>query len=436
MNQEQNTQNVTPPTNKQRRWLLPAIIAGVVIIVAGGALTFFLLRQPTEKSQTLAPAEQPKSFSMTASDTAVTYAGNPVYDACGMISFDTIRSTVNSYQTLLDMNGTDQKPTEPLTIEHRYIDRDIPAPLDKDGEPRPTGTKIGESGTDATVFVSDNDSNCWYGQGTNLSLGIGKTFAKVYITQKPTPLSGDLINYLRSLNKAGEEGDIAAYVEPKTDSGGFFTGIITDEKKGVVVFIKAASQELASKATTEASNKLAGSPKGPVNLTYPDGWSKMPNPCALLTAEDFLQATGKPARAIAEDTMGLNEIGGRLMQRSCERLEVGRLDGTPIAKSNITVRMGRDEASAKAYVDTLKNNANDTFDIQPLKQKIAVADDAYIKVIKDGDTAKGYEFDMRIGQAVIVLAIDTDQGLDQSADAFAARMLSTARSVASHYMKE
>lgn len=433
MDQEQNNQNVSVSEKKQRKWLLPAIIGGAVILIAGGVLAFFLLSKPTEQPQPVPQTEGPESFSMSMDDAAVTYANNPVYDACGMISFDTLRSTVNNYQTLLDMNGTDQKPTDPLTIEHRYIDRNIPSPLDKDDEPRPTGTKIGDSGTDSTVFINDNDSNCWYGQGTNLSLGIGKTFAKVYVTQKPTPLSGDLINYLRTLNKAGEEGDIAAYVEPQTDSGGFFTGIVTNEKKGVAVFIKAATQDLASKATTEASEKLAAAPKGPVNLNYPDGWSKMPSPCMLLTADDFQQATGKPARALAEDTMGLNEIGGRLMQRSCERLEVNRLDGSPIAKSNVTVRMGRDEDSAKAYVDTLKNNDEDAFDIQPLKQKIAIADDAYMKVVKDGETVKGYEFDMRIGQAVIVLAIDTDQGLDQSADAFAGRMLPTAQAVASQY---
>jgi hypothetical protein len=161
----------------------------------------------------------------------------------------------------------------------------------------------------------------------------------------------------------------------------------------------------------------------------------MPEPCLLLTADDFQQVTGKPARALAEDTMGLSEIGGRLMQRSCERLEVDRLDGSPIAKSNITIRMGWDEEAAKAYVDTLKNNQEDAFDIEPLKQKIALADDAYIKVVKDGNTIKGYEFDMRIGQAVIVLAIDTDQGPDQSADSFAGRMLPIAKNVAERYRK-
>ena len=427
-------QKPTQPTlvtseKKPKRWLWLVIIGCILVI--GGIVAIFLFWRPVEQPTQTTPNEDgPKNFSMTTDGPAATYAGNTVYDACGLISFDTVRSTVNNYQTLLDMNGTDQKPSEPLTIEHRYIDRDISTVLGKDGAPRPTATQVGGSGTDSTAFINDNDSNCWYGQGNDLSLGIGKTFAKVYVTQKPTPLSGDLLNYLRTLNKVGEEGDIAGYVEPKTDAGGFFTGIITNEKKGIVIFVKAATQDLASKATTEASDKLAAEPKGHMNLTYPQGWSKTPEPCALLTANDFQQATGKSARAIAEDTMGLNEIGGRLMQRSCERLEVDRLDGSPIAKSNITIRMGWDEEAAKIYVDTLKNNQEDTFTIEPLKQRIALADDAYIKIVKDGEIVKGYEFDMRIGQAVIVLAIYTEQGLDQSADAFAGRMLPIAQNVA------
>jgi hypothetical protein len=430
MEQTPNIMNTRP---SKKKWLLPVIIASVIVLIGGGIAAFVLLRNKPADRQPAADISSSKNFAMTSEGAAMKYAGNSVYDACGLISFDTIRS-INNYQTLLDMNGTDKKPSEPLTIEHRYIDRDIASPLGKDGEPRPTATQIGgDSATSASSFISNADSNCWYGQGSDLSLGLGKTFAKVSVTQKPTPLSGDLLAYLETLNKAGSEGDIVAYVEPKTDAGGFFTGIVTNERKGVVAFIKAATKEVAQKATTEASEKLASIAKAPMNLTYPLGWSRMPNPCTLLTANDFQQATGKPASALAEDTLGLNEIGGKLMQRSCERLEVERLDGSPIAKSNVTIRMGKDENAAKEYVNFLKNNQDDAFDIQPLKQKTALADDAYIKIIKDGDTVKGYEFDMRIGQAVVVLVVETDAGLDPSADAFAGRILPLAQKVASRY---
>ncbi len=417
---------------QRKQLLLVSIVAAAILLIGGGALAFILLRPQPKPA---APAvSQSKDFVMTTDGDPIVYGGNTVYDACGLIAFDTIRSNVNNYQTLLDMNDTDQKPSDPLTIEHRYFDRNIASPLGKDEQPRPTAKKIGsDATTDASSFISTADSNCWYGQGSDLSLGIGKTFAKVSVTQKPTPLSSDLLTYLGTLNKAGAEGDIIAYVEPKTDTGGFYTGIVTNKKSGVVVFVKTATKELATKATVEVSDKLAAQPKAPMNLTYPLGWSKMPNPCTLLSADEFTQATGKPASALAEDVMKLNEIGGKMMQRSCERLEVERLDGTPIAKSNVTVRMGKDENAAKDYVDFLKKNQEDAFDIQPLKQKIAIADDAYVKIVKDKDVVKGYEFDMRIGQAVIVLAIDTDAGLDASADAFAGRMLPVAQKLAERY---
>lgn len=426
------------PSSPKRKWLKPVLIAGVVLVAAVVVVTVVLLAKSDKKSTEDAPKTQnslsgSKNFKMTTDGAAVTYAGQPVYDACGLVPFDTVRSSVKNYQTLIDMNGTDKKPSEPLTIEHNYIDRNIPAPLGKDAQPRPTSTVIGgEQTISATSFITEADSNCFYGQGGDLSLGLGSIFAKVYVTQRPTPLSADLLAYLATLTKAGSENGLDVYVEPKTDGGGFFTGIVTDIGKGVVVFVKASSKEFAEAATVAASETLAQAPKAPMNLTYPLAWSKMPNPCTLLSANDFATATGKPAGPLANDAMILNEVGGRVMQRTCERLEVERLDGTPIAKSNITIRLAADETAAKQYVETIKNN-KDQYSIQPLKQRIRLADDAYTKtVLKDGKPV-GYEFDMRIGNAIIVLAVDAEQGLDASADAFAARILPLARAVADKY---
>lgn len=417
-----------------KKWLL-LVIAAVVLLLA--VVVFFVVSRvpkPQSEQKQAAPINGPKNFTMTTDGSAIKYAGNAVYDACGLVSFDTVRSTVKDYQAILDMNGTDKKPSEPLTIERRYIDRDISASLGKDGQPRPTATKIGgDIAVDASSFLSQSDSNCWYGQGKDLSLGIGKTFAKVYVTQKPTPLSNDLLGYLGSLTKAASAGDVSVYVEPKTDAGGFFTGVVTNEKKGVAAFIKASTKELAQKATTEASERLSEEPKGPMNLTYPLGWTAMPNPCRLFTADDFQRATGKPTDALAEDTLGLNEIGGRLMQRSCERLELERLDNTPIAKTNVTVRMGQDEKATKEYVTFLRNNNTDSLEIIPLQQKVSFADDTYIAAGKDGDKIGSYELHMRLGQAVVILAIETEKGLDVSADAFAARVLPFAQKVADRY---
>jgi len=431
-----------PPAKK--KWLKSVIVTGVLLAVAV-IVAVLLLAKPDSKqsgkSENNPSVTGSKEFKMTTDGSAIKYAGNPVYDACGLVSFDTIRKNVNNYQTLLDMNGTDKKPTEPLTIEHNYIDRDIGAPLGKDGQPRPTGTSITRGGgaaadKDVNLFISNADSNCWYGQGSGLSIGSGKIFAKVFITQGPTPLSADFLAYLATLNKTASETGIDVYVEPKADSGNFLTAIITNTNNGVAVVVKGSTNELTKQATLDIADKLAIQPKAPVNLTYPMGWSGMPNPCILFTASDFQQATGKPASALAEDTMGLSEIGGRLMQRSCERSEVERLDNTPISKSNVTIRYADSVDNAKKYVDTLKNNQQDVFEIQQLKQKISVADDAYVKIVKNGNKTTGYEFDMRIGQAVVVLSIEPDSGLDTSADAFTGRMLPIATSVATKFRQQ
>jgi len=436
---EQNVFQSAPQPASGKKWLKPAIIVGAVVAVAAIVTAVVLFTRPDKKESQDKPTQSSlsgsKNFTMTTDGSAVTYAGSPVYDACGLIPFDTVRKSVKNYQGLLDMNGTDKKPKDPLTIEHNYIDRNIPAPLGKDAQPRPTRTVIGgEQTTSADLFVSSDDSTCWYGQGSDLSLGYGSIFAKVYVTQRPTPLSADLLAYLATLKKAASQDGLDVYVEPQTDSGGFFTGIVTKVDQGVAVVIKTSTKEFAQEATIAVSGTLAEAPKGPMNLTYPLAWSDMPNPCKLLTAEDFATATGRPASALANDKLILNEVGGRVMQRSCERLEVERLDNTPIAQSNVTVRLAASEDAAKQYVGSIKNNK--TYSIQPLKQRIQLADDAYIKTVlgKDGKAA-GYEFDMRIGKAVIVLAVDTDSGQDASADAFAARMLPLARAAADRYKK-
>jgi hypothetical protein len=422
---------------KKKRLLVIGIIAVILLGVIVAIFIFSAINKSKvgekETAKSSPAVTGPEEFRMMTDATPVKYAGHPVYDACGLIPFDTVRKTINNYQTLLDMNGTDKKPKDSLTIEHKYIDRDITTALGKDGQPRPTGTTIGSEGLSANSFISGADSNCWYGQGESLSIGKGSTFAKLYVTQQPTPLSSDLVAYLGSLQKAASQEGIDAYVEPKADSGGFVTSIVAKPADNVAVFIKSSTKEFGQKATLAVMEALSEGPKGPMNLEYPLGWSKMPNPCKLLSADDFQRMTERPASALAEDTLGLNEIGGRLMSRSCERLEVERLDGSPIAKSYVIVRMGMTENDAKTYVNELKEGKIGQFKIQPLKQKIKLADDAYIKVITSGDKAVGYELDMRIGQAVIVLALDSDKGVDASPDAFAARMLPVARSVAERY---
>ena len=432
-------QNSYPQDTRGKKWIKPAIIAGLVIIVAIITTVIIVsLNKPSDEPKTPQTAQKgPDEFEMKTIGSAVKYAGNTVYDACGLVPFDTIRSTVNNYQKLLDMNGTDQKPTDPLVIEHNYIDRDIARPLGNDDQSRSTGTTFGGNGTQGVgAFLSDSDSNCWYGQGKDLSLGTGKTFAKAYVIQKPTPLSADLTAYLATLNKAASQDGMDVYVEPQADSSGFYTGIVAKPTDGAVAVFKAANKELAEKGTVAMSETLSHKPKGPMNLTYPQGWVAMPNPCSLLTADDFQQITGKPASALAEDTMTLNEIGGRIMQRRCERLEVERLDGSPITKTYAVVRVGNSEEAAKKYVDEVKKNTSDTIEIQPIKQKISLADDVYVTVAHEGDKVVSHELNMRVGNGVITLAAELESGADKSVDAFVARMLPTAKAAAEKYRNQ
>lgn len=418
-----------PPTpsiqkSKKKLWL---VIAAVVVVIIATALLLMAIDKPKEQAERTQNTDVgSKEFKITAGKTPVKYAGNPVYDACDLLPFDTIRKNVNNYQKLLDMVGTDKKPSDPLTIEHNYIDSDITTPLGKDGQPHPTGVTMttagGQQGVSASSFVSADDSNCWYGQGSDLSIGVGKTFAKLYVTQKPTPLSNDLMSYLGTLNKAASKGGLDIYVEPQTDSSGFFTSIISNTTTGAVAILKASTSELGEKATLEVADRLSNSPHGPINVTYPLSWSSMPNACALLTRDDFQQFTSRPASATAEDTITQSEIGGRLMQRSCERLEVERVDGTPISKSNVTVRLASDENAAKKYVEDLKkDNA-----MAPIKQKINLADEVYIRTIREG----AYEINMRLGATFIAMDITVEGGKDTSADAYAARMLPAVKQVA------
>lgn len=419
-------------------WRKPLVILGALLIFAALVAAGFMLfgRSSGGKSTPNAPhtSQGSKDFKMTTPGSPISYAGSMVYDACGLIPFDVIRQNVKDYQAILNMNGTDKKPSKPLSIEHNYFDRNIASVLGSDGEPRSRSTSIGgEQTVSASSFLSEADSNCWYGQGEGLSLGLGNIFAKVYVMQRPAPLSAEFTAYLATLNKTASQGDIDVYVEPQTDNGGFFTGIVTNIKQGVAVTVKASTRELAERAVVSAGETISEAPKAPMNLIYPLAWSKMPNPCTLLTADDFTKATGKSASALAEDTLFLNELGGRLMQRSCERLELERLDGTPITKSNITVRLMADEAAAKSYVQTLKADKS-RYRFHPVKQRIQIANEAYVvEILRDDGKPPSHEFHMRIGNAVIIFTFETDNGPDSSAEAFTARFLPLAKSIAERY---
>jgi len=420
------------PTNKKKKWLLPVAVGVAVVVIAviiAVALNVFMPKQgqkPTDSGQI------DRTFKIGAEPQAITYANNPVYDACNLMSLETVKKNIPNYQSILDTIGTDKRPDEPLVIAHRYVDRDIAQPLGKDGEARSKGTVLGQGEASAATFISSADSNCLYGQSKDISLGYGKTFAKVFITQRPTPIAQELIAHLATQTKTASEGGFDVYVEPSRDSSGFLTATIFNSSKGIVVISKTSTVELASAALTEIVNTLSQPAKGPMTVTYPAPWTPLVNPCSLLTADDFQHFTGKPTGALAEETVKLTEVGGGQMERLCQRLEIERLNGGDISESAVAIRQSKDVQAAQKYSDNLKNNDKDNITVQPLKQKIALADDAYVKTVTSGDKVIGYELEMRIGAALIFLSLKGETP-DASADAFSARILPVALSVVEKY---
>src|SRR5688572_1074778 len=176
-----------PPAPKRSRKKLIITLAVVVVLLAViGIVAAVLLggKKEAQKQEAEKPAVS-KEFKITNAAQPLTYAGHKVFDACSLISYETIRKTVEGYQPLLDTIGTNEYPSDPLAIVHSYIDRDIPTPLGKDGQPHQTSKAIGGGGgkLSASNFVGGSDSTCLYGQGEDLELGRGQTFAKVYVNQ-------------------------------------------------------------------------------------------------------------------------------------------------------------------------------------------------------------------------------------------------------------
>lgn len=409
--------------------VLLAVIGVVVAVVLGG-------KKETQKQDVEKPAVS-KEFKITNATQPIVYAGHKVFDACSLISYDTIRKTVEGYQPLLDTIGTDRYPSDPLAIVHNYIDRDIASPLGKDGRPHETTKAIGGNGKiSASNFVGGSDSSCLYGQGEGLEIGRGQTFAKVYVNQLPTPISAEFMAYINSLTKTVSEAGVDAYVEPERDSSGFATVIFLAPGKKTVVVLKIGSEKLAAPMSDDMVKFLSAGPVGPMKIEYPKPWDGIKDPCTLISAAEFQQFTGKPADSLAEDIAMLTQVEeGVVMKRSCERIEIERLDPSEISTSTVTVRMAKSIDSAKGYASKAKKGDGDRVLITDVKQPIDGADEAYIRTNKLLDKVRSYEFEVRVGQAILTVNIEGEAGLDVSAEAFSARMLPAVKTVVANWNK-
>jgi hypothetical protein len=70
-----------------------------------------------------------------------------------------------------------------------------------------------------------------------------------------------------------------------------------------------------------------------------------------------------------------------------------------------------------------------------VKQPIDGADEAYIRTNKLLDKVRSYEFEVRVGQAILTVNIEGEAGLDASAEAFSARMLPAVKTVVANWNK-
>lgn len=428
--QPQSQPNPPRPTSR-KKWILLGILSVVLVGALVAILLMILLPKKDDATTNTQPAAVPKEFKIASTGPALTYASNKVYDACSFISFDTIRRGVEGYQSQLDTVGTEVRATDPLIIEHRYIDRDIEAVLGKDGQPRSKSTLVGGGNkADAGDFIGANDTNCWYGQGKDIATGgSGKTFAKVEVSQMPTPLSQEFKAFLGGMTKTASADGVDVYVQQGLDEAGFATVIFADQAKNLAVVLKAGNSNLVEPMMNDIAKVLTEGPVGPVAVNYPSPWDGLKNPCSLLTGADFEQFTGKKAQALADEQISLTELEDTFMKRRCERIEVDNLDRTEISTSTITVRLAKNEANAKAYIEKLKAGEEPLAKVEPINRTIGGTDEAYVVVRSLLDEVRSYEFEVRSGAAIITMVVEGEGGLDKSTDAFVDRMMPVVDSV-------
>lgn len=406
-----------------------AVVAGLLLLVTGDEP-----KKDTDNSKGQTSARE--KLSVVNAQKPATYAGHQVHDACNLLTLETVKKNIEGYEEVVDALGTDKKVTNPLFISHQYIDRDIPAPLGTDGQPRRAGITLSEQGVvanDLSSFISVFDSHCQYEQGEGFN---HKVFAKVYVTQKPTPASSELHSYLESLpskggskNPAGE--GVIGYAQPGVGSDGFYSFAFVHEPTQNVALIKIATRSLIEPALVEIGIALASSPKGAMDLRYPAPYHKMLNPCLLFTAEDFARFSGKPASALAGDTSNLMDIDQKRVQRSCERLEITRLKEGEISQSKVTLHMARSAAGAKQYLESYSKNEDYT--VHQVRQKIRLGDRVIVvEKRRSTNAADKYQFLVQSGEAVIEIALGAEAS-DKSADEFVARVLPAATSIVNTY---
>lgn len=409
---------------KSRKKLIIGIIIAVVLLIAGGVAAFVLLKPKAAVQQQNAPTTSSKFVEFGAENTAFTYAGHKMYDACNVLPQSLLEKHVEGYKDVYEALGTDRILQNPVNMEHGYIDRNIPTVLGKDGQAREPSISISTDKVDSTVrarsFMSIADSNCRYASGIAFNL----QYVQVHIIQPPTPLHPKLLALLDSLKQRGqliiEVQGVQVYLDVEEGD----SEIVMVIKKGdVVMFVASKYKNLIQEASDIAAAVLAKEPTGPMTAKYPGQYAGLTNPCTLFTADDFEKTLGKKASSITNETINLTETDKNYITRVCTRYEIERLKEGEVTNSSITLGEARTENDAKAQINGMKAKSPGT----PVP---GLGDEAYL-LGTPGDTLKSLKLIVRQGKQVLEI-ISQGEAKDASAEAFSARTLPVAKIVMSN----
>jgi len=417
-----------PPKKSSRKTIVIGIVVAIAVVVLGVGI--FLLVSNMQKSSTssnIASENTSKLVEFGTAKNSVSYAGEKVYDACNMVPISLFKTHIENYNDTFNSMGGDKRLNNPLVIDHGYIDRNIPQVLGRDGTAREPSISVGEKSIDTSIrahsFMNIGNSYCTYGQGKSFD----STFGETFVIQPPTPLPDTLITYLAELKAKGklaiESQGVQVYIEPVQQGDQGYTTIF--KKNNTVVFFSSLSDKLVQAASDEIVKKLAAAPTGPMTATYPSLYSKLINACDLLPASDFEKLLGKPASSLATETLTLTESEPNTARRSCDRIEVERLDKTEISDARISLTESRTDEQTKARLNSIKNEEGST--ATALKD---LGDEAYVITTND----KNYSIVIRSGKVLLIVESD-GESKEASADTFTTRVLPVAKTIFSNYKK-
>lgn len=435
-------QQPEPPKKRMSKGLkITLIVIGVIVLL----LTILRIRaviiqnnkdEPKDdKSSQNVPVEGqvastgPKVFTVSYAKEAPSYAGNKMHDACSLLSFEGAMSKVKGIPELNDVK-TLQKP---LSIEHNYVDRNIPEVLGKDGQPRKITQTVSSEGSKPTSmdnFASIANSYCVYGQNLPSSV----TFARLYVTQPPTPLTPEFLPFLANLPKKQVNGVDVYTIETPNENGFMYAAMVRADKK-VAVILKTGNTDIMSTGVDEITKKMTSTPIGYAKYQYPGMYGKLIDSCSLFTSADFERFTGKKAASTVTESLLVTKGHDLGVERKCDRLQVdSQLEPVYEADSaSITLRQGKSETAAKTWLEGEKGSI---YVFSPTHTKLG--DESFVKV-REGDSEnsrRSYELIVRIKAAVIEIKISQSAAGDTSAAVFEQRIMPAAKVIIENYQKQ